>query len=744
MTSATSTTSETFRLSLALSSAALVLAVVLAPGAQAQESLSSPLPSTVQARERAQQINTPGVAALWDFGYGASIDSQPHLANWPALDAPAQSAKPPVRYTGPVDPAIQNLSRGQQAVRNDFSSRWDFSNGADIDLPGNAATEPKGRKPRLRPRGIPDPTRRTGSGANLLPVVNPDSYHRAVFLGGEGPALAIDTACSINAAGFNWRAIKHYEKLRDEYPKGADFWVEVEVTYGNKSGQPNALACPGNDQFFASPMNGGVCILNYRFRDLGTVQQPPPAPDLQSRCVQTRQMRLKGTGKVTGDYRLTLTPATQRVQFCELFELGATITASTQAGGESSFARPVRWALGPGIQEATTFGATGAGDGRTRDVRTLKAIRFGSHKVQVHLEDDSIGQPLSASAIVDVAMPAPAALRILPAEAATMVEGDEMAFTLEGLWQASCHGAGREHVQALDAGVVWSASRGSFSGNVYRATEPGPVEITASWIHPYSLVRYETRRSLEVEKKDQLVVALEVEQARIDTCGTLRVVPRVSTQSGRPLEAARDQTGADGGQGSDSGDGLVNLAFDWSTSGPGPVERSWEGPSSGAPHGTFLIGFAQPGSYSFSARVRGTPEEVPAGQAEVEVVDMTPLSVEVLPSETVIDVGDLIEIDTKVTFPVRPESLPGFTPQDPEILTIDGTVRGTTFWSTKPGTNQIAAVYRPDSGCGGAEVSGWASVEVHGEPGGAHVDAWVTHAAKLPPPGTPSFGDASQ
>ena len=241
-----------------------------------------------------------------------------------------------------------------------------------------------------------------------MPLLDPGTYHRAVFTRGEGPALAVDAACSLTTMAFNWKVARFFEQLRPRYPKGMKFWAEVEVAYGNKSGTPNALACPSNSDFFASPMGSSLCVGPYELRNLGAVYRPKPPPDRQSECVQIRQTQLTGTGDITDALDLSVEPSALRVALCTPFKVGAKVGVLMPEGvTEGSFAAPVRWAPSKGLRPVAQFGRAGGDEGRQFDVRTFEAIESGRWLVIDELNrsnfDRAFGQlftVLSGSSVV--------------------------------------------------------------------------------------------------------------------------------------------------------------------------------------------------------------------------------------------------------------------------------------------------------------------------------------------------------
>ena len=625
-----------------------------------------------------RQLNTPGVQSMWDFGWGPSLDSLPHF-------------QPPMPQQSP------NLRRD---------------------------SVPRSDRGRDRAR-VATPNERPGS-RPPLPVVDPGRYHRAVFVGGEGPAMALNALCSYSTSKFNWRSINFYERERERYPKGTKFWVEVEVLYGNKSGTPNSVACPSNDQATASPMNTSLCVANYSFRNLGAVFKPPPAPDRQSECIQTRQMQLVGTGDIKDALQLSVAPSALRVELCRPFNVAARVSLVTAEGErQGTFVAPVRWAPSDGVKAATQLGQAGASEGRNVEVRAFEATKFGSHTINVFLEHESLSEPKMASIAVDVATPPPSVMAIRPFEDIALTVGDKQGFSLWGTRTASCGGDFGGRVDKIHHGIEWSASRGRFEGGVYHATEAGPVEITARWTDSYTKERFEAKRSLLVEERDDLVVSLALDKQRLDVCGRLEVIPTITTRSGKPI--VTDPLAFDPAL--DTARALKdvqNVTLDWDFEGPGGVNHVWYAASGAEAVGTLHASFRAPGSYTVSARVRGRSESAAPGVASFEVVDMLPTSIELIPSKRKFEAGERITVEATLKFPEPPSGVPGFTPLAPELTASGGTIRDGTFWSSEPGKHKLTASYALPDQCGGGEVSSSTTVTVTDSKSGAHVDAWVT------------------
>ncbi len=659
--------------------AALLCATVLWNGSAETRAEDAPYSATpAYDLDAWRQLNTSPMKSLWDYGWGPSLDSLPHF----------------------VPPATQKAPNLQQR------------------------SVPERDRGRARSR-VATPS--DGPGARVpLPVVDPATYHRAVFTRGEGPALLIDAICALTTGKFSLEAIRYYNRERVKYPKGTKFWVEATVLYGNKSGSPNRLACPANDQLFPSPMNSSICVATYRFRTLGAVHKPPPAPDRQGECVQIRHMQLTGTGDIEDGLQLSVAPSALRVELCRPFSVGARVSLVTAEGaGEGSFVAPVRWVPGHGVKAATLLGASGDDEGRDFEVRSFEATKFGRHTIKVFLEHESLSEPKMASVVVDVATPPPGAIVIRPLQEIALSVGDKQGFSLWGTRTASCGGDAGRRIDKIRYGIAWSASKGRFEGDVYHATEAGPVEITARWTDSHSGESYEAKRSLVVEERDDLVVSLALDKQRLDVCGTLEVIPSITTPSGKPivtdplafdpaLDAARALKGVD------------NVTLDWDFDGPGGVNRVWYAGKGGEGVGVLNASFRAAGTYSVSARVRGSGEAAKPGVATFEVVDMLPTSIELSPSKRRFEAGERITVETDLKFPEPPGAVPGFSPLAPTLTASGGTIRDKTFWSNQPGKHQLTASYRVSDNCGGGEVSSTTTVTVTDSKSGAHVDAWVT------------------
>lgn len=535
----------------------------------------------------------------------------------------------------------------------------------------------------------------------------------------KGRRNALNLICGIRATDLykelagTWGGDGLYAREKKRVPKGTPFWIAVEIQYGNRSGQPNLKACPKNEAMFPSPMKTSLCMAWWNVRRIGPARSTPTVPDQRDRCIQTKLIRLIGTGENIGNLAVDLSPPVRSVEACKTFTLTARVTRENLPGNQV-FA-PLQWVntAPSALREVATLSQGTQG---IEETRTFLAMQPGTHKVVARYLGNSPGRnSLAGTAQVRVLAVPPEKIVVRPDAPPILTVGDRIAFEA-----VVAYGKKHECIPSpkVGEGMTLTATGGTVEGNTFVATTPGIAKLVVRHTDPVSKLTLDRELAIRVEDRSSLVLSIKADKTRIGACDRVTYTPSISTKDGKPL----------------SGE-VIRLGLDWSlkldaTSKDSRAALIDSQAMTGANTGlsTYSLSRLGPGEHSVTAILRDAGTNPPTARAKLMVQAPTPDKFEIQPRDFKVRKGAVMSFQGTVTFKEECVGARRLEHGDMEWRADRGKFRGDGYVASEAGAVKITAGYRP-GGPGSAVAIDVAQFEVIDRARKASVDASVTRKA---------------
>lgn len=512
--------------------------------------------------------------------------------------------------------------------------------------------------------------------------------------------LVVNAVCGALATNMNWKVVQYYDQEKKRFPEGARVWIKITTSYANRSGTPNAVACPSYDSIMGThPGNTKICVASYDISTVGVLRHDPRQdPEFlknadieREKCIQTQYTWITGTGEKLGEPRVALSPASTTVKACEAVTLTATITAPTATGEIQEVGRHLSsplfwWVSRPmDLQELSVMRpSVGEGDYEP-EARAFQALKPGSHTVYAKYTQPGAKTAIAAAQIF---VPEPTPVLRLSKSPEALLVGDSFQYEADVFYEEACIDA-----RGMGDQIEWSATGGEIDGGVYHATEAGDFQVTARYTDRATGRVLEQTEKVIVDSKDDLVVSITATRGQANPCEVVVFTASVSTRLLNP----------------------VDLPLDWSISEPdGLQEYSGGSPAAGG-SGVEIRRYEgiKGGTYLVTARLRDAGDYPPAASATVVIA---PPTVDYLSFSIFGDIplrpGDSAEITAFVNYQDACVEYRPAKRQELKWEASGGRMEGPVFTADKPGEYEVTVSFTEEYG--GAQATGKKTIIVAG------------------------------